>query len=72
MKKQLKVCKDIFFNFNIILVCTESEQPGEIALMEFKHSRDEQQRLREIDQRLKYLEMCEDQNVSYFNTIIFN
>lgn len=42
---------------------SELEQPGEIALLEFKHSRGEQQRLREIDQRLKYLETCDDENV---------
>ena len=38
--------------------------------MQFKHSRGEQQRLLEIDQELKYLEMCDDENVGYFGTLI--
>ena len=63
MKNWLKVYKTIIFLFIFVFV-TESEQPGEIALMEFKHSRSEQQRLREIDQRLKYLEVHDDENVS--------
>lgn len=53
----------------MLLVYTESEQPGEIALMELKHSRGEQQRLKEIDYRLKCLEMSgdENENVRYFS-----
>lgn len=62
MKNWLKVYKTIIFLFIFVFV-TESE-PGEIALMEFKHSRSEQQRLREIDQKLKYLEIHDDENVS--------
>ena len=44
-----------------------------MALMEFKHSRGEQQRLREIDQKLKYLETYDDENVglTYFNISVF-